>query len=165
VELLRAILDSYAEQTSGKWTLHPQDSPATRRADLDTAKQVLTTLASRLEYSITSEERNWRILRWLEADQPAYEFHIIASAVSGKILRMTGDPSLHRVLVLPGGRAGLLAYKLERDPSLRACAESWRVLKFRQLRRIAGIKGLMREQWLKELSGDPLEPPEQLKLF
>ncbi len=42
-------------------------------------------------------------------------------------------------LILPGGRAGLLAYKLERDPALRSMAERWRIVKFRHLRRLAGL--------------------------
>jgi len=39
------------------------------------------------------------------------------------------------------------------------------VLKFRQLRNLAGSGRLDRLQWENELSGDPLEPPEQLRMF
>jgi hypothetical protein len=69
------------------------------------------------------------------------------------------------VLVLPGGRAGLLAYKLERDPDLKSLAEPWRMVKFRALRRLSGMTDLNRERFEEELAGDPIEAPEQMKLF
>jgi hypothetical protein len=68
-------------------------------------------------------------------------------------------------LVLPGGRSGLLAYKLARDASLRALAAGWRMLKFRHLHRLAGLNGLTRAQFNQEFSADPIEPSEQMKLF
>jgi hypothetical protein len=39
------------------------------------------------------------------------------------------------------------------------------VLKLRQLRHLAESEHLDREQWEKELAGDPLEPPEQMRMF
>ena len=51
------------------------------------------------------------------------------------------------MVVLPGGRAGLLAYKLRRDPHLRQKAEGCNFLKFRNLRQIAEIQLLTRETW------------------
>jgi hypothetical protein len=68
-------------------------------------------------------------------------------------------------LILPGGRAGLLAYKLECDPGLRSIAGHWRILKFRHLRRLAGMNGITRAQFDQEFSSDPIEPPEQMELF
>jgi hypothetical protein len=165
LDLLRAILASYAVESGGTWTLRPEDSPTTRRVDLDSAMQILSSLAPRLGYSSASQDKPWRILHWLEAGRTVYAFHILASAVAGKILRTDEDPPQRCVLVLPGGRAGLLAFKLDRDPGLRSSAEGWRVLKFRQLRRLAELTNLTRQQWEKELSGDQLEPPEQMKLF
>jgi hypothetical protein len=65
-----------------------------------------------------------------------------------------------------GGRAGLLAAKLRRDPALQSLWDKgWRVLKFRQLRHLAESEGMDREQWEKELSGDPPKAPEQMRMF
>jgi hypothetical protein len=55
--LLRAILVSYALETDGQWTLRPEDAPAARRADLETAAQALDTLGVRLGYSLQRTEK------------------------------------------------------------------------------------------------------------
>jgi hypothetical protein len=89
----------------------------------------------------------------------------MASALVGQLLRQADCPAERCVLVLPGGRAGLLAHKLERDPGLRSALDRFRVVKFRHLRRLAEMSDLGRERWEKELAGDPIEPPEQMKLF
>ena len=43
------------------------------------------------------------------------------------------------LLVLPGGRAALAAYKQQRNPSLADAMRGWRMLKFRLLRSLARI--------------------------
>jgi len=83
----------------------------------------------------------------------------------GRVLRQKPAPAGKNFLILPGGRAGLLAYKLERDPTLRSLAENWRIVKFRNLRRLASLAELGRESFEKEFSSDPIEPPEQMKMF
>ena len=163
--LLRAVLASYAVATDGHWSLRPEDFPSARREDLETAAQALATLGSRLGYSLQREDKSPRIVRWLEDGQTIYNFYLQASALVGRFLRLNPVPAEKSLLVLPGGRAGLLAYKLERDPALRSTAEHWRVVKFRHLRRLAGQAGINRESFEKEFSSDPIEPPEQMKMF
>jgi hypothetical protein len=163
--LTRAVLVSYAIETDGQWSLRPEDSPATRRADIETAAQSLAALGSRLGYALQRDEKDQRLVRWLENGQTIYNFYLLASAVVGRLLRQNPTPPVHSFLILPGGRASLLAYKLDRDPALRSVAERWHILKFRHLRRLAGMNGLTREHFDKEFSTDPIEPPEQMKLF
>lgn len=163
--LIRAVLTSYAVETDGLWKLRPEDAPAARRADLESAAQALNALAPRLRYTPGRVVSPWRLVLWQEARQTAYSFHLVASALAGRILRRERPAQGQPVLVLPGGRAGLLAYKLERDPSLKSALEGWRVIKFRHLRRLAEMADLTRPRWEKELSGDPIEAPEQMKLF
>jgi len=163
--LLRAVLSSYAVETDGRWNLRPEDSPSARRADLEAAAQALTSLAPRMGVTLERKESPQRLILWQEKSETVYAFYILASAVAGRILQQNPYPPERSLLVLPGGRAGLLAYKLDRDPTLRSLAERWRVVKFRALRRLAEMTGLTRERFEKELSGDPIEPPEQMKLF
>ena len=163
--LIQAVLASYASEVDGAWTLRPEDTPAARRTDLETAAQSLVSLGARLGYTLQREGENQRLIQWMENGQTIYNFNLLASAVVERLLRKNPIPPVNNFLVLPGGRAGLLACKLERDPSLRSIVEHWRILKFRHLRRLAGLIGLTRERFEKEFSGDPIEPPEQMKLF
>ena len=163
--LLRAVLASYGIETDGHWSLRSEDAPSTRRADLETATHILSILGSRLGFTLHRQESPQRIILWQDSNETVYAFYLLASAVTGRLLRQNPYPPEHSLLILPGGRAGLLAYKLDRDPSLRFIAEHWRIVKFRALRRLSEITGLTRELFEKELSGDPIEPPEQMKLF
>ena len=56
-------------------------------------------------------------------------------------------------------------YKLDRDPDLKSKIEGWHIVKFRHLRRLSELTVLTRDRFYKELSNDPIEPPEQMKLF
>ena len=162
---LRAVLVSYATEADGRWNLRPEDSPTSRRLDLESAVESLTLLGARLGYSIQRDDKNSRLLYWMENGHTVYNFHLLASAVIERLLRQDLPAPAHRFLILPGGRAGLLAYKLERDPDLRSLVRRWRILKFRHLRHLAGMNGLTRTQFDQEFSTDPIEPPEQMKLF
>ena len=164
--LVRAVLASYAVESGGLWSLRPQDASTARRADLEAAAQSLAALGPRLGYTLQREESPHRLIQWQENGETSYAFYLLASAVTGRLLRQNKvPPSVNSFIVLPGGRAGLLAYKLDRDPSLAALAHRWRIVKFRHLRRLAEMAGLTRESFEKNLSGDPIEPPEQMKLF
>ena len=163
--LMRAVLTSYALETEGSWSLRPEDQASSRRADLEEAATALTALAARLGFSLERNESPQRLILWHDSGKAVYAFYLLASAMAGRILRQNPNPAELSLLVLPGGRSGLLAYKLNRDPGLRSLAERWRVLKFRNLRRLAGITALSRVRFEEELSGDPIEPPEQMKLF
>jgi hypothetical protein len=111
------------------------------------------------------QELSFRNILWQDSDQTVFSFYLLASAVAGKVLRQNPYPAERSVLLIPGGRAGLLAYKLERDPVLRRSLEHWRIVKFRSLRRLVEMTSLTRERFEIELNGDPIEPPEQMKLF
>jgi hypothetical protein len=163
--LLRAVLSSYAVETEGLWRLRLEDSPSARRADLESAAQALTSLATQLGFSLERRESPFRFILWKDREETVNAFYLVASAIAGKILRNNPFPPVRSLMVLPGGRAGLLAYKLQRDPDLKSLAEPWRMVKFRALRRLSGMADITREQFEKELGGDPIEPPEQMKLF
>ncbi len=163
--LVREVLTSYAVETEGRWTLRPEDSPAARRDDLESAAQSLASIATQLKLTVRRQESPQRLLLWLDSEEIVHVFYMLASAVAGRIIRQNTHPPERCILVLPGGRAGLLAYKLDRDPALRSAVERWHIIKFRALRRLSAINDLTREQFEGELTGDPIESPEQMKLF
>ena len=67
-------------------------------------------------------------------------------------------------LVIPGGRAGLLAYKLKHDPRLEQAFQGWRILKFRHLRRLSEWADLTLGTWNDLLDADPLGWDEATQL-
>jgi hypothetical protein len=163
--IIKNILGSYAMPSGSSWFLRPEDSPAARRADLQTMQLLLEKLGKRLGFKVTVPENPGLPLIWMEARQASFAFHVIASAVAGGILRQTPQNGVISCLVLPGGRAGLLTYKLERDPFLKKLAGHWHLLKYRQVRSLAEDASLTRADWLTNLTGDPLTQPEQMRLF
>ena len=163
--LLRAVLGSYAVETDGRLVLRQEDQPSARRADLESAAEILADLGTRLGFTLERQESPHRLIHWKDAGETVYAFYLLASAIAGQIMRQNPYAPGLSVLVLPGGRAGLLAYKLERDPDLKSLAEPWRMVKFRALRRLSGMTDLNRERFEEELAGDPIEAPEQMKLF
>ncbi|MEZ0397255.1 MAG: hypothetical protein ABWK53_12605 [Anaerolineales bacterium] len=164
--LILAVLESYAVEVEGRYQLRPEDAPAARLSDLEQAGQMLSQLGLRLGYLPRWQNTEMRLLTWEEKGRPAYAFYLLASAAACRLVRGNPYPPKNSLLVLPGGRVGLLSRKLARDPVLaRLWAGGWRVLKYRQLRRLAALPNLDRKQWAALLDSDPLEPPEQMKLF
>jgi hypothetical protein len=159
-------LGSYAVEVESRWNLRPEDAPTQRRADLEAAIQSLTSIGGKLGFSVTRSDREKRMILWHRNKESVYVFTLVASAIAGQVIRQNPYPPERCLLVLPGGRAGLLSAKLRRDPVLeQTWNRGWRVLKFRQLRQLAATEELDLARWEKELSGDPLEPPEQLRMF
>jgi len=170
VELIQVCLESYAEPAepgSAQFRLRPQDAPAARREDLQQMRRLLNELGTRLG-SLPSppaaQPAELAPVVWSFADEPArYRFYLSASAVLGRILY--SEPALRfgqaalekRLIVLPGGRAGLVEYKLRHDPRLRkALEESWGFVKFRQVRWLRDNESLTRANFEELLGLDPL---------
>jgi hypothetical protein len=159
------VLASYATPLGEGWQLREEDNPSARRQDLRSIRAMLEGLGKRLDYQSGTAGTAHHPLVWREDGQEVYSFYIIASAVMGALLQQAAHPGVTRCLVVPGGRAGLVSYKLERDPALRLLAEGWQLLKYRQIRLLADDLKLTRQDWQKELSADPVTDPEQMRLF
>jgi hypothetical protein len=151
--MLRAVLDSYGEQEGGAWRLAEADQPSKRRGDLAEMRAALTALGQRLGYEVTHHGP----LRWEREGETMFCFYIIASAVIGDILLKEITPPDKSIIVLPGHRAQLATYKIERDPRLgQAVAVGWRFLKYRYVRRLAANEALSAESFIELLDLDPL---------
>jgi hypothetical protein len=61
------------------------------------------------------------------------------------------------VIVIPGGRAALVAYKQERDPSLRERLKKRRLVKYRLVRSLSEVPILTRETFEEQIASDPVE--------
>lgn len=153
--LTGAVLASYGVEREGRWCLRPEDLPAARRVGLEEIASLLGVIGGRLSYVTSRPEP--RLLLWKDGDNLAYAFYLIASAITGRIFACRPYPPAQSLLVLPGGRASLLAYKLRRDPLLRQKAQGWRFIKFRLVRSLADIPVINRQTWDEQVNSDPVE--------
>jgi hypothetical protein len=162
--LVAAVLASYAVQESGRWRLREEDLPASRRADLREMGSLIEKIGARLEYS--TEHPDERTCIWSEGGKKVRIFYLLVSGLVAPVLNEVKRPGKQGILVIPGGRAGLLAYKQNRDPALRGQLNAWCILKFRLLRTLADIPVLNRQTFEEQIISDPVEQLQgQLMMF
>jgi hypothetical protein len=161
--LIYAILSSYAVRENGAWLLRAEDIASVRRSELNKVGGMIEELGGRLEYSTRRQERMYL---WQEDGQTVYAFHVLASALVGRALSEATFPTERTILILPGGRASLAAYKAQRDPDLAFRLKEVRVMKYRLLRTLLEVPVLTRESFGKQIASDPLEKSKlQMILF
>jgi hypothetical protein len=165
--MIYAVLNSYAERNGGAWKLRPEDVASARRNELNTITAMLEAVGTRLKYATLKEEKNYL---WKDADGSESNveraFYILASALVGRAMKETPYPPEQTVIVIPGGRAGLIAYKAQRDPSLAARLKNYRLVKYRLLRTLFEVPVLTRETFDEQIASDPLEKSKsQMMMF
>ena len=95
-----------------------------------------------------------------------YAFYVLASALIGRAIAETPYPPEKTIIVLPGGRAALAAYKEQRDPALAEHMNNVRVVKYRLLRNLLEMPVLTRETFEEQIASDPLEKSKsQMMMF
>jgi len=162
--LVGAVLESYGLQEAGRWRLRDEDSASRRRAELEEMAKLILMIGERLGYITEKSGRN--MCMWKDNGQVVRVFYLVVSAVTGRILVENQYPLKKCLLVLPGGRAGLLAYKEKRDPKLRQRLEGWTIVKFRLMRALADIPVLNRGTFEEQLISDPVEQTQgQMMMF
>lgn len=149
--LIYAVLNSYAEKDGGVWNLRKEDVAATRREEVKAVFAQLEEIGKRLNYD---SARNDKVLSWLENGKPARKFHVLASALIHRALENADEQT---VLVIPGGRAALVAYKADRDPALKETLKKHRLVKYRLLRSLLDLPILTRETFDEQIVSDPVE--------
>ncbi len=162
--LVAAVLDSYAVLDSGRWQLRAEDQAAARRVDLREMAKRIKTIGTRLEY--TTEHLEGRVSLWKENGRTVRVFYLLASALVEGLLKENRYSGKQCILLIPGGRAGLLAYKENRDPKLRERLAGWCIVKFRLMRTLAEIPVLNRQSFEEQILSDPVEQLQgQLMMF
>lgn len=171
-ELVAECLRSYglAAEAEGKtWQLRPQDAPDLRRQDLSDISARLVELGKRLGFETVSkvigvDSALLPLVEWAGSGQKAgCLFHLITTGMLGSIILNRALPesllagSPNRIVVLPGGRAGLVEWKLLQNPRLRkALSRGWSLLKFRHIRWMAENESLTPLNLQEILKLDPL---------
>jgi len=177
---IEACLRSYGREiTPDHWQLCPEDQPDRRAAEVVTIQQQLRQLGQRLgfEVSLRSEPPDalspgllpaFDVL-WRDDGRPAYAFAVQWTARVHDLLLAEAPAGVQPCLVIPGGRAALVAFKLQRDPRLlkSVTKAGWQFIKYRHLRRILTEEDLDRHV-LKQIFGlDPVIERDgaQMSLF
>jgi hypothetical protein len=166
-ELVHVCMESYGEPVSPDgtcWQISKQDTPEARRADLSEMHTALAQILNRLN-SKTDGDRP--MLVYDQGGELLYAIYVIASAVISEIILASQFTPGKSLIVLPGGRANLVAYKLQHDPRLRQAVDAgWRFLKYRQIRLLLQTPTLTRSSLDDQITQDSLTyDAPQLRLF
>ena len=138
------------------WTLRSGEEPDARDADKQGLLQSLDHIAQRLEYHVLGSDP----LYWFDdfAALPKFRFHIFTTAIVSPYLVGDFKPAQTNILVLPGSRANLLAFKQQRDPVLDSkIRDNFLVVKFRLVRDLEVNPLLSRELFTEQMHADPPE--------
>jgi hypothetical protein len=168
-EFVRVCLESYGEQEphgSDQWYIRPEDEPEARQFDLINAIHLLKKLGDHLGYftNTPNVELDEFVVTWKDVfGGVRFWFYPITSAVISEIILNSNTPPEQSFIVLPGGRANLVAFKIKRDPRLGEMSNitqddhiGWRYIKFRHLRFLSENPLLTRENFEEQLKLDPL---------
>jgi hypothetical protein len=161
--MIYAVLSSYANKVGGAWELRTEDIASARRAEREQTAQLIEIIGRRLGYATRKQEKHYL---WEQNGRLERIFIILASALLGRALTQTAHPPEHTILVIPGGRAALAAYKIQRNPLLAAHIKPVQVVKYRLLRTLVELPVLTRETFEEQVAGDPLEKSNlQITMF
>lgn len=161
--MIYSVLSSYAEKEGGEWKLRAEDLASARRHELDNIAGLIDGIGRRLGYATRGQNR---VYLWEQNGKVERTFYILASALVGRAISETPNLQGQTVIVIPGGRAALAAYKAQRDPSLAARMKSVQVVKYRLLRTLIELPVLTRETFEEQIASDPLEKSKsQMMMF
>jgi hypothetical protein len=145
------------------WRLRAEDVAATRRRELITITAMLEAIGRRLNYVTRRIGENYV---WeMESGEVSRVFYVLASALIGRAIEETPYPPQKTIIVIPGGRAGLIQYKAARDPALAARLKPYRLVKYRLLRALLEVPVLTRETFEEQIASDPLEKSAAQKIM
>jgi len=152
--MIYAILNSYAEKNGASWKLRTEDAASARRAELNRMSALIDSMGKRLKYKT---RRRAKLLIWEEDGRVVRVFSVLASAMVGRAMAEISHPPEQILLVIPGGRAVLVAYKAQRDAGLAERLKNVRLVKYRLLRALSDVPILTRETFEEQLASDPIE--------
>jgi hypothetical protein len=137
-ELVEAIVSAYTvSDTAGQLSLRLEDNPHRRRREAQQLNKNLRSLGAHLGYYAV--RRMGGDIVWREEGDCSYLFRLTSSAIlAPHLLKPPPRCDGRCCLIVPGGRAALIALRLRRDPRLMDQVEShqWTFIKFRHLRRM-----------------------------
>jgi hypothetical protein len=154
--IILACLQSYAveEDESGAWILRQEDMPEARKNDIAEIERMLIEIGVRLGFQVPDT----RPIQWVkDKGQRSYQFSVSEMAFLGSALSSSSEPKrFEEILVVPGGRASLVAAKSRRNRWISTWLESGvRIMKFRHVRRLYAETTLTSENLYERMGIDP----------
>jgi len=167
-DILLNCLESYADLVDSDkhiWKLREGEQPAARQADIQEIEKSLIRIAQRLNFTPVGRGP----MLWFDGEQttPQYGFYVFSSAMIYEPIKGRDCPAAVNILVLPGSRANLLAFKKHRNPILaNLLDQNFQILKYRLIRGLEANALLSREIFAEQIQSDPPEyRTSQLALF
>jgi hypothetical protein len=161
-------LESYAELIDPEkhlWKLREKEDPLTRQEEVAEIQKIIMKIGKRLNFNTLNQDP----LLWFDEQntQPNYSFYIFSTAIVSKHINENPSRAQKKILVFPGSRANLLAFKKQRDPVLAAkLDQEFLAVKFRLIRDLEANPLLSRELFIEQIQVDPPEyQASQLALF
>lgn len=192
-ELVAACVASYAQADTSMVHLREEDTPARRARDLGEMLLRLHDLGHRFGFDVWVAPKeqesaaglvpigrsgpdnplDWApaSLVWQQEGVPAFAFAVSLHAMVYPWLFTPPEALANcpRYVILPGGRAELLDFKLRRCPwwRERLAWSGWDFVKFRHVRELAALPNLSLASFRARISLDPIVtlPEQQLALF
>ena len=167
--MIYSVLESYAIKDGATWKLRGEDLASSRRNELITITAMLEAVGKRLGYSTRKQDKNYLWEENRNGEVPPsihYAFYVLASALIGRAISETPYPPEQTVIIIPGGRAALAEYKMQRDPALAARMKNYQLVKYRLLRSLVEVPVLTRDTFEEQITSDPLEKSKsQMMMF
>ena len=146
---------SYSDEAlfqQGRYIFRTQDEPGKRKIDLLKARERIVKTGQRLGYEVMEGEP----ITWSSNGAIRYRFFFLTSVRIYPILTLQHpNDQGQNVIVLPGGRANLVSFRLKHDPRLLQLTKDWHFLKFRHLKDISDQSDLSSKGWDDILDNDP----------
>jgi hypothetical protein len=168
-KMILNCLESYADlvdQENHLWKLKDNEQRHLREAEVGQIREIIKRLGKKLKYKTSEEDP----ILWLDETQakPVYSFHVISTAIISDYVKDNNHrPAQRKILVFPGSRANLIAYKKQRNPVLADLLDrNFISVKFRLIRDLDANPLLSRELFHEQIQVDPPEyRASQLALF
>lgn len=154
-ELIQKLLQSYCEPpavSSEHWTLHPQETRENRQADILEIQQIIRQTGVRLGLEVSGDKE----ILWKNGPNLEFRFFITASSIISRFFeKLPLIDAAKTILIYPGSRAGLLTYKLKRNPGFTQAIHGIHFIKFRHIRFLEKHPGLNLQTWVQLMDSDP----------
>jgi hypothetical protein len=168
--LINTILDTYTEPITAfndGYRLNDSEYKFARDADLIEIINAIKSIGNSFNVHVSGNGP----LFWTDkkSNKILYAFYpIVTAGISKFLFGHKQAEEVHKIIVFPGSRSSLIAYRLLHDPRLAiAVEERWHFLKFRSIRSLVKRGNLNLQSWEEIIDSDPplKDPPNQLPII